>query len=238
MCSKNNYSIGLLGNRRSLSSTRNIPRPVVSSSARWKLLPTRWIALVWLPLERYFKTGCLPWYLPQQPGKRQCGLVFIFRWVHLIFFAASPKLESSGKSWKVRNVLFAFRTAWISPTTAPSVRLRSCKRIFCHIISFTLKKEPQVLSSQALWFSEFEPGPSLYSWQRWVNAQSMEDSGAQNFGQQRGNVTFRWVVLIRYLTEYLMKRWKMCTTKQATTLPCLTTSRTYQAPKGQNTMTT
>ena len=165
-------------------------------------------------------------------------------WLHFcigssrIYFSASQKLESSGKSWKGRNAPFAFRTAWISPTTAPSVRLRLCKRACCPIVSITLKKEPQALSSQALWFSELEPGPSLYSWQRWVNAQSMEDSGAQNFGQQRGNVTFTRVFLIRYLTDYLMKRWKMCTTKQATTQPCLTTSRTYQAPKGQNTMTT
>ena len=174
---------------------------------------TTWKTSVWVGL-----------YIPLSPFDR--------------FFAASPQLESSGKSWKVRNVLFAFRIAWISPTTDPSVRLRLCKRACCPIVSITLKKEPQVLSSQALWLSELEPGPTLYSWQQWVNAQSMEDSGAQNFGQQRGNVTFKWVVLIRYLTDYLMKRWRMCTTKQATTQLCLTTSRTYQAPKGQNTMTT
>ena len=77
-------------------------------------------------------------------------------WLHFCiaslktYFSASPKLESSGKSWKGKNALFAFRTAWISPTTTPSVRLGLCKRACCPIISFTLKKEPQVLSSQAL----------------------------------------------------------------------------------------
>ena len=59
------------------------------------------------------------------------------------FFAASQKLESSGKSWKGRNAPFAFRIARISPTTAPSAQLRLCKRACCPMISITLKKEPK-----------------------------------------------------------------------------------------------